>query len=105
VEIGDPLPRQWQVVLTDGSTIGVWSGCYGEADGYYTFEILADAAPEEQADDDLVIAGRTPSNPERILLTVARIPIGLVATIWTRPWDHPVTAEDLVPTEWDPRPQ
>jgi hypothetical protein len=102
---GDPLPSQWQVVLKDGSVIGVWADSYGEAQGHYTFEILADASAEEQADDSLVISAETPSNPQRIMFTVARIPIELVANIFSRGWDTTLDVSDLDPTEWAPRPQ
>jgi hypothetical protein len=102
---GDPLPNQWQVVLRDGSAVGIWADAYGEKNGHYTFEILADATPEERADPDLVIDAETPSNPERILITVARIPIDLVANVYSRRWDTPVTPDDLIPIEWAPRPK
>lgn len=102
---GDPLPRQWQVVLKDGSVIGVWADSYGETQEHYTFEILADASAEEQTDDDLVVSAETPSNPDRIMFTVTRIPIELVANIFTRSWDTAVGAGDLEPIDWAPRPQ
>lgn len=101
---GDPLPTQWQVILKNGSVIGVWADAYGESEGHYTFEILADASPEEQADHALVISSENPTRPERITFTVARIPIDQVTNIFTRSWDTPVQAGDLEPTEWAPRP-
>jgi hypothetical protein len=98
---GDPLPTQWQVVLKDGSAICVWAGMYGEEDGYYTFDVLAEASPEEQADSHLVINGHAPANPERIVFTVAKVPVDLVASIWSRDWDTPVEPADLAPAERD----
>lgn len=100
----DTLPAQWQVILRDGSVLGIWAGAYGEVDGNYVFSILAEATNEEQADPDLMITSRFPRWPERIVFVVARIPIALVANIYTRSWDTRVTPEDLVPTEWAPRP-
>lgn len=85
--LGDPLPRQWRVRLKDGSVIGLWAGSYGETNDHYTFEILAEASPEEQADDQLAISGETPSNPRRFLFTVARIPVDAVAEIDNARWD------------------
>lgn len=100
----DMLPNQWQVVLKDGSVIGVWAGMYGEQDGYYTFDVLAEASTEEQSDENLVITDDNPSRPERIICTVARIPMDLVANIYSRRWDTQIQPSDLVPTEWAPRP-
>lgn len=85
--LADPLPRQWRVTLKDGSVIGLWAGSQGERDGHYTFDIMAEATPEEQADEELVISGETPSNPRRFMFVVARIPTELVAEIQDGRWD------------------
>lgn len=87
--LGDPLPQQWRVTLKDGSVVGVWASAYGETDGHYTFEVLADATPAEQADEGLVISAETPSNPARIMFVVARIPKDAVRDILTADWDEP----------------
>ena len=87
--LADPLPRQWRVVLDDGSVIGVWASAYGETDEHYTFEIMAEASLEEQADEDLVISGETPSNPRRFTFVVAQIPKHRVSDIVTASWENP----------------
>lgn len=84
--LGDPLPRQWRVTLKDGSVVGIWADSYGEGDGHVTFEILAEASLEEQADRNLTISGTTPSNPVRIMFVVARFPLAAVADIATGQW-------------------
>lgn len=85
--LGDPLPRQWRVTLRDGSVVGVWADSYGEREGHFTFEILADASAGEQTDRNLMISGKTPSNPVRIMFVVARFPAAAVADIATGQWD------------------
>ena len=47
------------------------------------FGNLVDATPEEQASGFLEITNRTPSNPERVIVTVARIPAHEVASVTT----------------------
>jgi len=47
------------------------------------FGNLVDATPEEQASPFIEITNRTPSNPNRVVTTVARIPIRDVATVRT----------------------
>lgn len=83
---GDPLPGPWEVVLNDGSVIGIWADAYGEVGDYYVFDVLADATADEQADPDLVITSENPSRPERVTVAVARIPMAIVKEIWTRSW-------------------
>lgn len=80
-------PQQWRIELKNGSTMGIWAMSYGETDGHYHFKILVDASEQEQADDELVIVGRTPTNPERILITTARIPVSAVKEIHSDSWD------------------
>jgi hypothetical protein len=80
------MPRQWRVTLKDGSVVDLWAGSYGEVDGRYVFDILAEAPPEEQADDQIVVSAQTPSNPLRFMFTVARIPIDLVSSIAMDGW-------------------
>jgi hypothetical protein len=100
----DTLPTQWQVILKDGSVLGIWAGGHSEADGYYVFEISAEATPDERADPDLVITTQHPTRREEISFIVAKVPVDLVANIWTRSWDTPATSDDHIPTDWGPRP-
>jgi hypothetical protein len=84
--LADPLPRQWRVTLKDGTVIGLWAGSYGESDGHYTFEVMAEAPVDQQTDEDLVISAKTPSKPERFMFVVARIPVDAVRDIETGHW-------------------
>lgn len=72
-------PAWWELELIGGQTVELWADGYSEADGWYEFTILADTEDSEQ--QQLEIAGRTPSNPRRVLATVARVPTEIVASI------------------------
>jgi hypothetical protein len=77
-------PTHWRVRLLDGSEVQVWAhsveGLAGDEDTRdYKFENLMDIAVEEQGEFD--IGGRTPSNPERVLVTVAIFPRSAVKDI------------------------
>lgn len=74
-------PSPWQVLLTDGSELTIWATAFSREDDVYEFDELIDASPDEQAWLD--ITGRTPSNPKRVIVVVARIPAGIVAKVWT----------------------
>lgn len=66
-------PTRWLVTLADGSVIEIWADGYSEEDGVVVFSVLVDATAEEQ--QVLEVTGRTPSRPERVIITVARIPV------------------------------
>jgi hypothetical protein len=72
-------PAWWELTLVGGQTLEVWADGYSETEGWYEFTVLADAEESEQ--QQLEIASRTPSNPLRVLVTVARIPHEIVASI------------------------
>ena len=72
-------PAWWELELIGGQNVEIWADGYSEADGWYEFTVLADAEDSEQ--QQLEIAGRTPSNPRRVLVTVARVPQEIVASI------------------------
>ena len=77
-------PSRWLVTLTTGAGVEVWAdsveGLAGPEDQRdYRFESLVDATPDEQL--QLHVSGRTPSNPERVLVTVARFPRECVASV------------------------
>ena len=70
-------PSKWLVFLRgNGEVIEVWADSVSEEDGYFVFSILVDATPEEQADVD--VTGRTPTNPKRVIMTVARFPAATI---------------------------
>jgi len=70
---------EWEVVLTSGSVLRVWADGYQEIDGHYTFGILIDA--EHDLSDTALVTNRTPSDPERVVVSVARIPVAAVKEI------------------------
>ena len=73
VEYAAGPPSRWSLTHREtGETIEVWADSYHEEDGYFVFSVLVDATLDEQTGLD--ITGRTPSNPERVIATVARIP-------------------------------
>jgi len=85
----DPLPTQWQVILNDGSVLGVWAGVYGEERDHYIFSVVAEASEAERRDPNVRMTGKLPSSDQRIMFAVARIPIGIVAEIRQTNWNGP----------------
>lgn len=69
----------WEVTLHAGHTIEVWADGYQEIDGAHVFGVLADADEEEQK--GLLITGRTPTDPKRVIVGLCRFPIEAVASI------------------------
>jgi hypothetical protein len=72
-------PAWWEMTLVGGQILEVWADAYHEAEGWYEFNVLADAAESEQK--ELEITGRTLNNPQRVIVTVARVPQEIVASI------------------------
>jgi hypothetical protein len=54
---------------------------FGQEDGDYVFGALVDASPDEQKYPNIEITNRTPANPLRVVVTVARFPCTSVASI------------------------
>ena len=69
----------WNLTMRDGTSIQIWADSYGEEDGAYVFGVLANVPQPEQ--ERLDINARTPSDPERVVVTLARIPSELVEMI------------------------
>jgi len=77
-------PEQWTVELHDGSLVQVWAD---SAEGIagpdvvrdYRFCDLLDVPIEDQGLFD--VRGRTPSNPERVIVTVAVFPRSAVRAV------------------------
>jgi hypothetical protein len=66
-------PFQWLLTLRDSrDVIEVWADSVGEEDGYFVFSVLVDATKQEQ--ELLDVTGHTPTNPDRVIITVARFP-------------------------------
>jgi hypothetical protein len=65
-------PSAWRVTLKSGSVIDVWADGFQELDGYVVFTALVDV--ERAPEDSILIMGKTPSNPLRLDVAVARFP-------------------------------
>jgi hypothetical protein len=74
-------PSRWQVTLSSGESVDVWADSYSEADGFYVFGVVVDV--EKQPADHVLVSARTPSNPARMVVAVARFPVGSVSDIHT----------------------
>jgi hypothetical protein len=74
-------PSRWQLTLSSGESVDVWADAYSEADGFYVFGVLVDVANEPA--DHVLVSARTPSNPARMEVAVARFPVGVVSDIST----------------------
>ena len=77
-------PGHWLVTLADGSVVDVWAdsveGTAGPDDHRdYRFCALMDVSPQDQPGFDVV--ARTPADPNRVVVTVARFPRSSVANI------------------------
>lgn len=77
-------PTRWTVILNDGSVVEVWAdtvtGLAGPDDGRdFLFGCLMDIEPELQ--DAFEVSARTPSNPRRVEVVVARFPRNAVQDI------------------------
>ena len=65
-------PSKWLVTLTDESTVEVWADGYNDEGGTVVFSILVDANAAEQ--EAVEVAARTPTRPDRVVVTVGRFP-------------------------------
>lgn len=77
-------PSHWRVLLNDGSTVDVWAdGLTGTSgpndDRDYEFGYLMDIDPSLQGEFE--VTARTPSNPNRVHVVVARFPRASVRKI------------------------
>jgi hypothetical protein len=77
-------PTHWRVVLLDGSVVEVWAdaveGLAGPEDQRdYSFGCLMDIDPALQGEFE--VTARTPSNPRRVEVLVARFPRATVRDI------------------------
>jgi hypothetical protein len=69
----------WTLTMRDGSSIQVWADSYEELEGSYVFGVLARVAPDDRVRLD--IRAVTPSDPDGVVVTLARIPTELVEFI------------------------
>jgi hypothetical protein len=84
VQLAAGAPGRWLVTLTDGSVVVVWadsaqglSGPDDERD--YVFGTLMDI--DDADEDGFEILARTPSNPRRVEVAVARFPRSAVQSV------------------------
>jgi hypothetical protein len=82
VELITELDR-WQITLHTGQIIDVWADGYQELDGQYVFGVLATSPEPPHA--SILVTGRTPTDPSRVIIALARIPIDTVAELHTVP--------------------
>jgi len=71
----------WRITLNSGAEIELWadSCAVHPGDRHWVFSALVDATPEEQR--AVRVEGRTADQSDRVVVTVARIPVGEVASI------------------------
>ena len=74
-------PSKWAIRFSDGSMGTVWADAFAIVADEYVFENLMDASAEEQAQLDIL--ARAPSDPARVRVVVARLPVRLVENLWT----------------------
>lgn len=77
------VPGRWTIRLVSGTEIALWADSFQESPDEYVFGNLVEATPLEQTSPDLEITNRTPSDPQRVIVTVARIPASEVADVLT----------------------
>jgi hypothetical protein len=65
--------------MRSGEMIDVWAHAFATEDGHHVFEVLTDT--RGVLPDSAVVTARTPSNPERLALAVARFPVTAVEDI------------------------
>jgi hypothetical protein len=79
-------PTRWLVELHDGSKVEVWAdavtGLAGpDDDRDYVFGVLMDVDADQQPFFE--VTARTPTNPRRVEVAVARFPRHAVVSIYT----------------------
>lgn len=71
-------PGEWTISLVDGSTVCVWADGYETVEAHHDFGLLIDT---EGAPLSMPISSRTPSDPHRVVVSVARFPVAAVSKI------------------------
>ena len=69
---------RWTVTTTSGDEISIWADGYSTQDDDLVFGVLVRATVQEQA--RLPITGRTPSDPERVVIELARLSRAMVTS-------------------------
>jgi hypothetical protein len=63
-------PSAWRITLASGSVVEVWADGFENEDGYVVFTSLVDA--DRPPETSTLVVNRTPSNPLRLDVAVAR---------------------------------
>ena len=69
------------MTLHDGSKLTVWATAYSIEGDDYLFDTLFQATLAEQ--EEIEVSARTPADSERVMVTAARIPVAIVATVYS----------------------
>lgn len=81
--------ERFDLPLVGGQTMSIWACGYSRHPGELVFSVLADVEPADQ--ESLQITGRSPTNPLRVDVIVARVPTELLAGEWWKDlpeWEH-----------------
>jgi len=71
----------WIVTFTTGHDATIWAGGYANVGEMYEFSVYVELEEEEPGIDRAPIVMRTPANPARVSIAVARIPVEDVTRI------------------------
>lgn len=75
------MPNRWDVTLQDGSKLTIWATAFSIERDEYVFDTLFKATSSEQ--EEIEVSAQTPTDPERVMVTAARIPVAIVATVYS----------------------
>ncbi|MGW2349030.1 hypothetical protein [Actinacidiphila glaucinigra] len=78
--VGGP-PSRWHVELVTGQAMELWADGYSHVRGEYVFSNLVRLSVRDQAHAD--VTARTPADPERVMVAVARIAAESVTAVHT----------------------
>ncbi|MFD8594992.1 hypothetical protein ACFV1L_08320 [Kitasatospora sp. NPDC059646] len=81
MEFAAGAPLAWHVTLQSGALIELWADAYTTDEGAYVFSALVRATEAEQAELD--VTARTPADPSRVAIAVARVPLTEVKNLHT----------------------
>jgi hypothetical protein len=81
MEFAAGVPSVWHVTLQSGALIELWADAYATEQEAYVFSTLVRATAAEQAELD--VTARTPADPSRIGIAVARIRLDEVRDLHT----------------------
>ncbi len=81
MEFAAGAPLAWHVTLQSGALIVLWADAYATEENAYVFSVLVRATATEQVELD--VTARTPADPARVAVTVARIPRAEVRHVHT----------------------